>query len=66
MTAEDIEGGDYLVDWRSGGHGLRYVHIFDLQELETLALETGFEIIESFHSDGEGGNLGLYQIWKRL
>ena len=66
MTAEDIEGGDYLVDWRSGGHGLRYVHIFDLQELETLALETGFEIIESFHSDGEGDNLGLYQIWKRL
>ncbi len=66
ITPEDIEDGDYLVDWRAGGHGLRYVHIFDLQELETLALETGFEIIEDFHSDGEGGNLGLYQIWKRL
>ena len=66
MTEKDNEGGDYLVDWRSGGHGLRYVHIFDLHELETLALETGFEIIESFHSDGEGGNLGLYQVWKRL
>jgi tRNA (uracil-5-)-methyltransferase TRM9 len=66
ITPEDIEDGDYLVDWRAGGHGLRYVHIFDLHELETLALETGFEIIENFHSDGEGRNLGLYQIWKRL
>lgn len=66
ITPEDIEDGDYLIDWRAGGLGLRYVHIFDMQELETLALETGFEIIEDFHSDGEGGNLGLYQIWKRL
>jgi hypothetical protein len=63
---EDIEDGDYLVDWRSGGQGLRYVHIFTVEELERMAGETGFEITESFHSDGEGGNLGFYQIWKRL
>jgi SAM-dependent methyltransferase len=66
ITPKDIEDGDYLVDWRAGGQGLRYVHIFNLPELETLASEAGFEILESFHSDGEGGNLGLYQIWKRL
>jgi hypothetical protein len=66
ITAEDVEDGDYLVDWRAGGSGLRYIHIFDFPELEILASSTGFKIMESFHSDGEGGNLGLYQIWKRL
>jgi hypothetical protein len=66
VNSEEVEDGDYLIDWRAGGQGLRYVHIFDIPELEELAAETGFEIIESFHSDGEGGKLGLYQIWKRL
>lgn len=66
LNSEEVEDGDYLIDWRAGGQGLRYVHIFDVPELNILAGETGFEIIESFHSDGEGGNLGLYQIWKRL
>jgi tRNA (uracil-5-)-methyltransferase TRM9 len=66
LTDDEIDEGDILIDWRAGGQGLRYVHIFNMYELEYLADETGFEIIESFHSDGEGGNLGLYQIWKRL
>jgi hypothetical protein len=66
LNSEKIEEGDYLVDWRAGGEGLRYVHVFNFLELQHLARETGFEIIESFHSDGEGGNLGLYQIWIRL
>ena len=66
VKPEDIEDGDYLVDWRSGGQGVRYVHIFTIAELERMAGENGFEITESFHSDGEGGNLGIYQIWKRL
>jgi tRNA (uracil-5-)-methyltransferase TRM9 len=64
LTDADIDPGDYLLDWRQGGRGLRYVHHFSTAELATLADETGFEIIDSFSSDGEGGNLGLYQIWK--
>jgi len=66
ITSEQVEDGDYLIDWRSGGQGLRYVHVFDTTELESLASETGFTILASYNSDGEGGNLGLYQIWKRL
>lgn len=66
LTGEEIDEGDILIDWRAGGQGLRYVHLFDAQELENLAMETGFEIIDSFPSDGEGSNLGLYQVWKRL
>jgi SAM-dependent methyltransferase len=59
-----VDPGDYLLDWRSGGKGLRYVHRFDEKELEELAGASGFSIVDSFYSDGEGGRLGLYQTWK--
>ena len=64
MNSNQVETGDYLIDWRQGGQGLRYIHIFGAEELESLAEETGFKIMETFASDGEGGDLGLYQIWK--
>jgi SAM-dependent methyltransferase len=65
LNASDVEPGDYLLDWRSGGRGLRYVHHFDADELTALASETGFSISESFLSDGEGGRLGVYQVWEK-
>jgi tRNA (uracil-5-)-methyltransferase TRM9 len=65
LEAADVDPGDYLLDWRSGGKGLRYVHHFDEAELSTLAEESGFAVQETFYSDGEGGSLGLYQVWKK-
>ena len=64
LSDEDVEAGDYLLDWRQGGYGLRYVHHFSPEELEVLAHETGFAILEAFLSDGAGGKLGLYQVWE--
>ena len=64
LSEAEVDPGDYLLDWRRGGFGLRYVHHFSENELHTLADETGFRIIESFFSDGESGNLGLYQVWE--
>jgi SAM-dependent methyltransferase len=61
-----VDAGDYLLDWRSGGEGLRYVHYFSESELSGLAHEAGFTIQDSFYSDGETGNLGLYQIWEKI
>ena len=63
ITEQMVEPGDYLLDWRSGGQGLRYVHSFTEEELSNLAVSSGFRVVESFHSDGEGGKLGLYQFW---
>lgn len=59
-----VDAGDYLLDWRNGGRGLRYVHHFDEKELDALAEASGFRVSDTFYSDGEGGRLGLYQIWK--
>jgi len=63
LSAEDVDANDYLLDWRSGGVGLRYVHHYTEGELKELAEATGFQIKDIFYSDGETGNLGLYQIW---
>jgi 2-polyprenyl-3-methyl-5-hydroxy-6-metoxy-1,4-benzoquinol methylase len=63
LSISQVDWGDYLLDWRSGGQGLRYVHHFDERELEELAAASHFQIIDTFYSDGEMGNLGLYQVW---
>lgn len=68
----DLEPGDTLLDWRAslpgqpGKTGLRYVHLFDRDELAALAQSTGFRILSEFESDGQGGRLGLYQVWEKV
>jgi tRNA (uracil-5-)-methyltransferase TRM9 len=66
LSGAEVDTGDYLLDWRSGGQGLRYVHHFNEQELSDLAKESNFTIIDTFYSDGDPGNLGLYQIWQPI
>ena len=58
LSQNDVDPGDYLLDWRSGGEGLRYVHHFSEEELASLAEATGFVIRETFSSDGESGKSG--------
>jgi tRNA (uracil-5-)-methyltransferase TRM9 len=60
----DLDDGDYLLDWRSGGEGLRYAHQFSAEELLGLADQAEMRVTASFLSDGDGGNLGLYQVWE--
>jgi SAM-dependent methyltransferase len=59
-----VDPGDYLLDWRRDGSGLRYVHAYSEAELSDLAADTGFHVRETFYSDGENGRLGLYQVWE--
>jgi tRNA (uracil-5-)-methyltransferase TRM9 len=66
LSPEEVEDGDYLLDWRSGGRGLRYVHHFDETELEALAATSRFRVRQTFHSDGTNGLLGLYQVWEKI
>ena len=70
LTAADVEEGDTLLDWRAAmpgqpeQSGLRYVHLFSPAELAHLAEFCGFEVVDTFASDGQGGRLGLYQVWR--
>ncbi|MCC6146596.1 MAG: class I SAM-dependent methyltransferase [Anaerolineaceae bacterium] len=69
INSTDVEEGDFLLDWRytlpgqEPKPGLRYVHLFTQEELNGLASQSGFSVQEEFRSDGQGGRLGLYQIW---
>jgi tRNA (uracil-5-)-methyltransferase TRM9 len=65
LTEADVDENDYLLDWRSGGTGLRYVHHFSEGELAELAESSEFEIVETFYSDGKEGNLAIYQTWQK-
>lgn len=64
LSDSDVDEGDYLLDWRSGGEGLRYAHQFSEKELLGLAEQAQMKVEASFLSDGENGRLGLYQIWR--
>lgn len=63
LSESDLDENDYLLDWRSGGTGLRYVHHFSEEELAELAETSGFQIVDTFYSDGKEGNLAIYQTW---
>lgn len=63
LADEDVDEGDYLLDWRRGGFGLRYAHHYSVEELSRLAQVSGFDVEDSFGSDGSTGDLGLYQVW---
>ena len=64
LLDSDVDEGDYLLDWRSGGEGLRYAHQFSAEELFGLAEQAQMKVEASFLSDGENGRLGLYQVWR--
>ncbi len=64
LRAEDVEPGDYLLDWKREGYGLRYVHLVDEEETQRLAAEAGLEIIDLYRADGYNNRLTLYAILK--
>ena len=64
LIEAEVEPGDALIEWRHEGHGLRYVHHFTSNGLADLAQRSGFTVLSEYHSDGEGGRMGLYQVWR--
>jgi tRNA (uracil-5-)-methyltransferase TRM9 len=66
LTDADMDDGDHLLDWRSGGEGLRYAHHFSEEELSELAEASAFHVLDTFASDGATGNLGLYGVWQAM
>lgn len=70
ISESEVEEGDTLLDWRyhpdqpEQAAGLRYVHLFSREELARLRAVGGFTLLEEVESDGQGGRLGLYQVWR--
>jgi tRNA (uracil-5-)-methyltransferase TRM9 len=62
VAEEALEPGDYLLDWKRGGRGLRYCHLVDEAEVKRLAAESGFRVHETFRAGGREGNLSLFAV----
>jgi alkylated DNA repair protein alkB family protein 8 len=65
LTPEQVEAGDALLDWQRGGAGLRYCHLVDESELQSLAGQAGLYVQAMFHDDGRGKNLNLFAVLRR-
>ena len=62
LATEALEPGDYLLDWRRGGLGLRYCHMVDEHELAELARRSKLQVCETFRAGGREGNLSLFAL----
>lgn len=62
IAEESLETGDYLLDWKREGRGLRYCHLVDEAEVQRLAAESGFRVRQTFCAGGREGNLSLFAI----
>ncbi len=60
LSEADLDPGDYLLDWRRGGVGYRYVHHFTEVEVTELCESARLRIVEHFYSDGKSGDQALY------
>ena len=62
IAPEQVEPGDYLLDWQRGGSGLRYCHLVDEAELRQLAAEAGLEPQAVYYDDGRSRTLNLFAV----
>lgn len=65
LRPEQVESGDYLLDWQRGGQGLRYCHLVDEQELVALARQAGLQVDLLYYDDGRNRNLNLFAMLRR-
>lgn len=65
LRAEEVEAGDYLLDWKKEGIGYRYVHHVTEEEMTHLATQAGLHVVEMFHADGREGDLSLYAVLRK-
>ena len=54
-----MESDDYLLDWKRGGVGYRYVHLLTETEIDQLARAANLQIIHQFYADND---LNLFSI----
>jgi tRNA (uracil-5-)-methyltransferase TRM9 len=65
LDPESLDPGDLLLDWRRGPRALRYVHQYELAELQADCAAAGLACSEHWRSDGETDDLGLYVSGQR-
>lgn len=62
IDTRDLEPGDALMTWERGGIGYRYCHLVTQSEVQKMADQSGFTVVEQFYADAD---LNLYSILQR-
>ncbi len=65
IDSAEVDRQDYLLNWRRGGYGLRYLNLIDAEAMQQLVAQTPFSLVESFRCDGKEGNLNLYSVLQK-
>jgi SAM-dependent methyltransferase len=58
----DLDPGDFLLDWKRGGRGVRYCHLIDEKEVMQLADASNLTVRKMFRAGGREGDLSLFAI----
>ncbi|MFQ6100815.1 MAG: class I SAM-dependent methyltransferase [Anaerolineae bacterium] len=66
VVEEALEPGDYLLDWKREGQGLRYCHLVDEAEVRQLAGASGLRVSQTFRAGGRERNLSLFAVLESL
>lgn len=66
INRDEVEDNDYLLTWKRGGIGLRYVAYIDQDEIMWLAKNAGLRIADTFYADGMEGDLNLYAVLRLI
>lgn len=62
IKKEELEPGDYLIDWRRGKNSTRYCHDISYEEEKNLLSESGLKKVDQFRADGPSHFLNKYLI----
>ncbi len=57
-----LEPGDALLDWKRGRTGYRYLHLLTEREVESLAEQSNYQVVQQFYADAD---LNLFSVLKR-
>jgi len=57
-----VEKGDYLLNWEKGSQALRYCHHFTDKEVTGLCLESSLKILKTYTSSTSGDRYNKYFI----
>lgn len=65
VDPEELEEGDYMIDWLRGLSGHRYCHFTSDNEMEKLVRASGLIFQERYNADGKSGNLNAYVVLRK-
>ena len=67
INPSDLEPNDYLLSWQNNPQALRYVHVFNNQEINKLISKlASVKIINQYKSDGKSNNLNHYVVIQKI